>query len=126
MVLVIEWGAVPIDMNVNVVNMDVVREDTSENEGDVDSLSKWVWRVEGGRSIELEATGFIFTLAVRDFTSIMKSVGLDSEGRDHVFDEVLRKIVLERNLSDGDVVGSDNGDEKCGGKLKHFFEFITI
>ena len=47
-VLVIEWGTVPVDVNVDIVNMDIVRKDTSKVEGDVLSLSKWIWCVGGG------------------------------------------------------------------------------
>ena len=42
-VLVIEWGTVPIDMNVDIVNMDIVSEDTSKVEVEVNTLCNSIW-----------------------------------------------------------------------------------
>jgi len=72
----------------------------------------------------LEASGVVIALGVNDFTNISESVGLDSESGDHVSDKVLRKIILERNCSHGDIVGSNIGDEKGGGKFVHFLFII--
>jgi len=74
----------------------------------------------------LEASGVVIALGVNDFTNISESVGLDSESGDHVSDKVLRKIILERNCSHGDIVGSNIGDEKGGSKLEHFFKLCNL
>ena len=119
MVLVIEWGTVPVDVNVDIVNMDVVREDTSKIESEVATLSNWIWVVGGGCCIKGEGSGVIMATSISNNTRISQAVGLDSEGGEHVLDEVLREIVLHW---DGHlhVEGSDIGDEKGGGKLVHF------
>lgn len=82
MVLIIKWSAHPVDVNVQVRNIDSINDGTSKVEGDVTSLSNWVWKVSGGISVEDEDTEVIIALAVNDITS-----SLEISSTDHVLCE---------------------------------------
>ena len=64
MVLVVKGGSVPVDVDMEVLDGDLVGNDTGEMEANVLSLDQWVWRVVGGGAIELEDTEVIIALGV--------------------------------------------------------------
>ena len=120
MVLVVEGGTVPIDMNVDIIDVDIWSKNTSKGEGEVRALGDWIWGVVSGMGIEFEATDVITALFISDLTAIGEAVGLDSDSRDQVLDEVLGDVVLDWNLTHHNVVGRDAGNEEGGGKVFHF------
>ena len=63
-VLVIEGGSVPVNMNMDVIVVGFSTEDTSKLKGDIGSLDKWIWSVSGLLGVEAENTSIIITLRV--------------------------------------------------------------
>jgi len=63
MVLVIKWGSVPVDVNVNVLDIDGGAEATSQMKGNIASLGEGVWGGGGAAGIQVEASSVIGALS---------------------------------------------------------------
>ena len=105
MVLVIEGGSVPVDVDVNVSDFNGVADDTGEVEGNIGSLDTWGWDVVGVVAVESEDTGIISALTVGDITG---SLEVGDLALHKLFDEVGLGEVLWFEEWDGDT-GFEDG-----------------
>ena len=80
-VFVVEWGSVPVNVDVDLLDLHGGRDDTSEVEGKVDSLGDWVWGDGGHGFIEGEFVFFVSALVEDDFSGVDDLSLL--EGLDH-------------------------------------------
>ena len=63
MILVIKWGSVPVDVNVNVLDIDGGAEATSQMKGNIASLGKGVWGGSSLADIQVKASSVIGALS---------------------------------------------------------------
>jgi len=63
MVFIIKWGSVPVDVNVNVADIDGAAEATSQMEGDIASLGEGVWGGGGLTGVQVEASSSVGALS---------------------------------------------------------------
>ena len=122
-VLVIEGGPVPVDMDVNVVDINSLGDDSSEHERDLGSLNNWVWGVGSLLGVKSESTGIIITLKVGNSTEVVWSLHLSA------LDEALHKVLGEEVLWGEDVnvsVRSRNtrSNECSVSKFVHIINFV--
>ena len=71
-VLVIEGGSVPVDVDVNVGDFDGVTDDTGEVEGNIGAFGDWGWDVVGVIGVEGEDIGVISALTIGDISSSLE------------------------------------------------------
>ena len=90
-VLVIEGGSVPVDVDVNVGDFDGVTDDTGKVEGNIGSLDSWGWDVVSVVGVEGEDTGIIRACSVYDISS---SFEVGDFALHKLFDEVSLGEVL--------------------------------
>ena len=105
MVLVIEGGSVPVNVDMDVSDFDFVTDDTGKVEGNILSLDSWGWDVVGVVGIESEDSGFVVALRVGDITS---SLEVGDFAHHKLFDEVGLGEVLWSEEWDGDT-GFEDG-----------------
>ena len=67
-ILIVERGIVPVDVNVNVVLGEGLRDDSLKVEGEVGTLGEWIWRVGGGALVEGECINVVRALSPGDCT----------------------------------------------------------
>ena len=99
-VLVIEWGTVPVNVDMDVFEGSLVTKNTSEVQVEVRALHNWRWFVVGVVTIESELTGIVITLLVSNISKIIRGREKELVSR---LKEALHKL-LSRHL--GEVFGS--------------------
>ena len=98
-VLVVERGAVPVDVDVHVFDFDLVSNDTEEVELDLASLHNWVWLAGGLRVVECEGVGVIIALGESNLSEL--EVVVNSNEGSGVVEHLLDDRWLSTHLGDG-------------------------
>ena len=133
-VLVVEWGTVPVNMDVHIADIDIAIQTANEVEGNVRSLDQWVWGGGGAVGVEGEDTLVVralrpgdLTIAGLDLVTSEDVLGLVGGALDQLWQQVDLHEVLDvewgdlDNLVGGDSGGSGQGEE--GGEF-HFLKCI--
>ena len=127
MVLIIEWGAVPVNVDVDVGEGSLVTEHSSEVQVEIRPFHNWSWVVVGVVTVECELTHIIVALLVGNISDI---IGGREEELVSRLKEALHKI-LSWHL--GIVLGSehinvqsrDRSQSSKGSSLFHHFKKLN-
>ena len=125
MVLIVEWGLVPVDVDVEVGEGTMVTEDTGEVQGNIISLVGRGGSVESVSVLESEGTNIIIALRIDDNTSVV-NFGVEGHvsGGKETLDETLSWHVHEVlggeevNVKSG---GASQSNESGGGDFLHLY-----
>ena len=70
-VLILEWGTVPVNVDVDVFKGSLVTENTSKVQVEVRALYNWRWLVVGVVTVKSELTDIVIALLVSNISKII-------------------------------------------------------